>query len=255
MEKIIAFTDGSARNNPGKGGWGSVIIYPKSSGELHVDELGGNEDHTTNNRMEISAFKAVLENMNDFYQTNSDKKLFTIYTDSSYVRNSFTTWIEGWAKGDWKTKTKTDVLNADLWSDIYNLKIKLSKQFEFDIQLVKGHQGIPGNERCDVIATSLADNLEIDLYKGTLSAYPIKDILDIESKGVSAGGSGSKSSKSKSKGKKPLGYVSYFDHKVVKHATWADCESRVKGAKGAKFKKYFSEGELTDTIGEWLKTK
>ena len=235
MEQIIAFTDGASRKNPGPGGWGSVVIYPKSSGVMYVDELGGREDYTTNNRMEISAFKAVLAHFVDYYQNDSEKKLITIYTDSSYVRNSFLAWISGWAKNNWITKGKTEVLNSDLWKEVYELKKKLSSQFDFNIVLVKGHSGIVGNERCDVIATTFADKNPDQLYKGALSAYSISDILDIK-----ATASSSSKNKSSSKGKNPLGYVSFVGGIVQKHTTWADCEKRVKGAKGAKFKKYFS---------------
>lgn len=260
MEKVIAFTDGAARNNPGKGGWGTVVIYPKSTGELYVDELGGAELHTTNNRMEITAFKAALEHMTDFYPKDSEKKVFTIYTDSTYVKNSFTQWIEGWANNNWVTKGKTEVINADLWSGVHDLKNKLSKQFQFDIKLLKGHQGIPGNERCDVIATTFADGEPTELYKGYLTTYPVTDILNIESgnhvdnhgdkHGNNPGNTMGKK-KSSSKGKTPMGYVSVVNGVVAKHVTWADCEKRVKGAKGAKFKKYFSESDLKETLAGW----
>ncbi len=249
MEKVIAFTDGASRNNPGKGGWGAIVIYPKSSGVLCVDELGGADPHTTNNRMEIGAFKAVLEHMNDFYQNDTTKKVFTIYTDSSYVRNAFTKWIDGWAKSDWVTKGKTQVLNSDLWSVVYDLKHKLSKQFIFDIQLLKGHSGIAGNERCDVIATTFADGEPAALYRGILSSYQISSILNIETR---AGTLGSKSEKKKTSSKAtPMGYVSIVDGVVERHKTWTECEKRVKGTKGAKFKKYFSEGDFDEIVGGW----
>jgi ribonuclease HI len=250
MEKVIAFTDGASRNNPGKGGWGTVVIYPKSSGDLYVDELGGADAHTTNNRMEISAFKAALEHMNDFYEKGAERKVFTIYTDSSYVRNSFTKWIEGWAENNWMTKGKTPVLNADLWSEVSSLKDKLSKQFEFDIRLLKGHSGIAGNERCDVIATTFADGEPTDLYKGKLSTYTISDILNTKSGVVENSGGKLGTKKSSPKGN-PMGYVSAVDGVVERHKTWAECEKRVKGTKGAKFKKYFSEQNCEEIISEW----
>jgi ribonuclease HI len=225
MENII-FTDGASRGNPGRGGWGVVVI---DSTKSNVVELGGREDDTTNNRMELTSAVEALK------ITNADSNNI-IYTDSSYLINGITKWVFGWQRNGWKTKTKEDVLNKDLWMKL----IDETKKRKVNFKHVGGHVGIAGNERCDVIATSLADGLKIDLYKGPLSGYSIKDIHNvshdlekIEDK---------KSSKARSNAK-VYSYISLVDGVVVTHHSWAECEKRVKGAKGARFKKTFSKEE------------
>src|SRR5687768_4529981 len=94
-KQVILFTDGSSRGNPGPGGWGSIMVYPDSHGVLKVDELGGREDLTTNNRMEISAAAYGLMHIDGFYEDLSQVS-FVIYIDSSYVLNGATKWIHGW---------------------------------------------------------------------------------------------------------------------------------------------------------------
>src|SRR5579872_4934535 len=103
---ITIFTDGSSRGNPGPGGWGTVI----ADGDM-VTELGGSEKNTTNNRMELTAAVKGLA------RTPRNSRV-TVFTDSSYVINGITKWIKNWRRNDWKTKTKDDVLNKDLWMDL-----------------------------------------------------------------------------------------------------------------------------------------
>jgi ribonuclease HI len=236
MENII-FTDGASRGNPGRGGWGVIVVI--NSTNPTVVELGGREDDTTNNRMEltsaIEALKVVAEDSNNI-----------IYTDSSYLINGITKWVFGWQRNGWKTKTKEDVLNKDLWMKL----IDETKKRKVNFKHVGGHVGIAGNERCDVIATSLADGVKIDLYKGPLSGYPInnignvsQDLEKIENK---------KSSKSRSNAK-AYSYISLVGGVIEIHHSWADCEKRVKGEKGAKFKKALNKEE-EDKIREEFNT-
>lgn len=223
MENII-FTDGASRGNPGRGGWGVVVV---DSAKSLLVELGGREDDTTNNRMEltsaIEALKIVDEDSNNI-----------VYTDSSYLINGITKWVFGWQRNGWKTKTKEDVLNKDLWMKL----LDETKKRKVNFIHVGGHVGIAGNERCDVIATSLADGLKIDLYKGPLSGYQIKDITNVSQDLEKV--ENKKTSKSRSNAK-AYSYISLVDGVVVTHHSWADCEKRVKGAKGARFKKTFSK--------------
>lgn len=245
-KQVILFTDGSSRGNPGRGGWGSVMVYPDSRGVLRVDELGAREDDTTNNRMEISAVSRGLMHIDGYYE-NLDDVSFVIYLDSSYVLNGATKWIHGWKKNNWISSTKEPVKNQDLWEE---LSIAMEgKKIEW--RLVPGHAGVPGNERCDVIATSLADESPIELYKGNLSSYPLKDILDVlNTNHREIPRNEKKKSSSKTKA---YSYVSAIDGMVQTHKTWAECESRVKGKSGAKFKKALSKEDEEEIISQFSK--
>lgn len=239
---IIIFTDGSSRGNPGPGGYGFVAVY-QSHGTEKVDEGGGGEKETTNNRMEMMAVLKALTFFDGYYVPGELKeKSFTIYLDSAYVMNGSTKWVFGWAKNNWKTSLKEDVANVDLWQQI--MEVMKGKKIEW--KLLKGHAGVAGNERCDEIATSFADSVTggdfPELYKGNLSDYKV-DIMNLESSGAGSAGSKKKSSKEKA-----YSYVSMVDGLVMTHKTWAECEARVKGAKGAKFKKVFSAAEESDLI-------
>ncbi len=236
---ITIFTDGSSRGNPGPGGYGYIAIYPHASGVMRVEEGGGQEDHTTNNRMEMMAVIKALEGFDVYYdKAQMDEKKFTIMLDSSYVLNGATKWVYGWQKNGWKTATKQEVMNADLWQQL----IGVMKGKHIEWKLLKGHSGIAGNERCDEIATGKGG----ELYKGPLSEYHF-DPFDITATNTS-----SSSSSKKNKGK-AYSYVSAVDGVVMVHKTWEECEKRVKGAKGARFKKALSaedERELIATLGK-----
>lgn len=238
MNDIIVFTDGSSRGNPGPGGFGLVIVK-KDIGK--IIERGGRETHTTNNRMELFAAHDALEYLKD---SASD---ITIYTDSAYLINGVTKWIYGWEKNGWKTSTKTDVENKDIWmllaQDVRRIKAKLSWE------KIKGHAGVPGNERADEIATLYADNKQVVLFNGALEMYQQligKDILSFKmEKGTSKKKTGS------NKKENVYSYVSMIDGVAKTHATWAECEKSVKGKKGALYKKVFSKDEESNLIQEW----
>ena len=193
IASYIIFTDGSSRGNPGPGGWGAIICGERgvhAKNEPDVTELGGAENPTTNNRMELMAVAKALSFLNDL----GDKKNISsvglsidIYTDSSYLINGITTWVCGWKKNGWKTKTKDDVLNKDLWLEIdYLLSGGSGGSHSQNIKWhhIGGHIGIVGNERCDLIATAFADgDKSFKLYEGSLAKYKEiiegRDILDI----------------------------------------------------------------------------
>ncbi len=161
---IIIYTDGSARGNPGPGGWGAIVI-----GETRVTELGGREAHTTNNRMEMMA---TLEGLHFVHSTRQDLVECKVHvkTDSQYVLKGMTEWIGGWQKRNWIGSNKKPVLNRDLWEALLEASQGLQVSYEY----VRGHVGIAGNERADEIATTFADNLEIKLYSGSSEKYHIK---------------------------------------------------------------------------------
>lgn len=220
----IVFTDGAARGNPGPGGWGTVIVK-----EDQVIELGGREDHTTNNRMEllaaISAFEALPE-----------EREITIYTDSAYLVSGITRWVIGWQKNNWRTSVKEEVLNKDLWERL----ITASSHKIIDWKLIKGHSGNPGNERCDVIATSFADNIPTVLYNGSKSRYGINlsaVSLDVVKKTSSRA--------------KAYSYVSKVDGMVATHKTWEECKARVSGVSNAQYKKATSPSEEEEIVREF----
>lgn len=233
---VTIFTDGSSRGNPGRGGWGAIII---SNADKHVSEIGGREDITTNNRMELTAVIKALEYISTFnlYPLTFDLK---VYTDSSYVLKGATVWSKNWVVNNWVTKTKKPVLNIDLWQKF--LEVQKNKIIKWE--LIAGHVGIPANERCDEIATSFADNLKPELYKGKLEEYLI-DPFSFKST------FSKKTVIKKKSGKKPYSYVSHIDGKIQTHSSWIECEKRVKGVKGARFKKVFTPAEEETLIKEW----
>jgi ribonuclease HI len=242
FNEITIFTDGSSRGNPGPGGWGAILLIPNNqflisnkSSDMQVVELGGMEEHTTNNRMELTAVIKALS----FLSTFNSLPSIVIYSDSAYVINGITKWVYGWQKNGWVTATKNPVENQDLWQELFSL----TKNFKIDWHRIDGHVGIRGNERCDEIATSFADESNPALYSGTFESYSIKDILDIQQERADP----NKFSKRKNKGAKAYSYVSLVDGKIEIHKTWAECEKRVKGKK-AKYKKATSEKEESDLV-------
>ena len=136
--KINLYTDGSAKGNPGKGGYGIVLIAGK-----HYKEISQGFRYTTNNRMEL---KAVIEALNSF----TSKTNLNLYTDSKYVMDGSSKWIENWKKNGWKTAQKKAVKNQDLWIELD----KLVHFHQIHWVWVKGHDGNLGNERADYLATS-----------------------------------------------------------------------------------------------------
>lgn len=137
-EPIVIYTDGGCLGNPGKGGWGCVIIDGNEE-----KCLSGGEKQTTNNRMEltaaIQALKAVTEN------EEWKKRPLKVFSDSQYVKNGITSWIQNWMKNGWKTAAKKAVLNKELWQSLYELYKNLNVEWEW----VKGHAGVKYNEICD----------------------------------------------------------------------------------------------------------
>ena len=134
--KVLIYTDGACRGNPGPGGWGAILI---SNGR--EKELCGGEPATTNNRMELMAAIQALEALNKPCKVE-------LHTDSTYVKNGVTQWIHGWKARGWKTADKSPVKNEDLWKRIDQARAR----HEVDWRWVKGHAGHELNERADVLA-------------------------------------------------------------------------------------------------------
>ncbi len=149
---VKIYTDGSARGNPdGPGGYGCVLHYVDTKGELHTREYSAGYKKTTNNRMELMAAIAGLEALTRPCQVE-------LYSDSKYLVDAFNQhWIEGWLKKGWKRGKNEPVKNVDLWQRL--LKAKAPHQVSF--HWVKGHDGHPENERCDQLATSAADGTDL----------------------------------------------------------------------------------------------
>jgi ribonuclease HI len=143
MHTVTIYTDGACRGNPGPGGWGALLL----AGE-HRKELQGAELETTNNRMELTAAIAALAAL----KQRSEVKL---YTDSQYVRKGITEWIHQWKQRDWRTADKKPVKNVDLW---HALDEQITRHL-IEWHWVKGHSGVPGNERADQLANEAIDNL------------------------------------------------------------------------------------------------
>lgn len=233
----LIFTDGSSLGNPGPGGWGAVLLL---SGD-RVFEIGGGEKHTTNNRMELMALIRGLERM------SGEKGDLTIYLDSRYVERGARDWSHGWKKSGWQTKAKTDVENRDLWELLLALLEERKKLGNVTWTHVAGHVGIPGNERADEIATGFASGKDVELFEGDLEYYTV-DILHLAVDRAHA----AKRSQSKSRSRaKAYSYVSLVDGIVKRHTTWVDCEKRVRGVRGAKFKKALSPTEEQEIIKGW----
>jgi ribonuclease HI len=236
-QPIVVFTDGAAKGNPGPGGWGAIVVTP--AGE--VTELGSRAAQTTtNNRMELTGAIEALSVLRGV------PGAVAIYTDSTYVIEGIRGWIFGWRKRGWKTAAGGDVLNRDLWERLDDLVAARGKG-AVAWHYVRGHAGIPGNERVDEIADGLAQGRPIVLYRGPLIGYPhaILDLppeTDVPARSPSTG--------ARSKGT-PYSYLSVVDGQLARHATWAECERRVKGRAGARFKKAMSAADEAAILREW----
>jgi len=136
MSEVQAFTDGACSGNPGPGGWGALLVYGGTE-----RELSGGEPMTTNNRMELMGAIAALEAL-------KRPCAVSLYTDSQYVRDGITKWIEGWKRKGWLTADKKPVKNIDLWQRLDAARLPHTVAWHW----VRGHSGHPENERVDQLA-------------------------------------------------------------------------------------------------------
>jgi ribonuclease HI len=240
MQSIVVFTDGAAKGNPGPGGWGAVIVTPAGA----VTELGGRAaGTTTNNRMELTGAIQALSEIRTL------PGAVAIYTDSTYVIQGIRAWIFGWRKRGWKTATGGEVLNRELWEQLDGL-VSARGRGTVEWHYVRGHAGTPGNERVDEIAEGLAQGRDIALYRGPLLGYPCA-ILDLPSDTSVPARTSSAAGRGDSRAKSPYSYLSLVDGQLARHTTWGECERRVKGRAGARFKKAMSAGDEAAILRDW----
>lgn len=140
-KKVVIYTDGACRGNPGPGGWGVYMRY-----QGNEKNLKGYVAETTNNRMELTA---AIESLRALKRACE----IELYTDSKYVMQGIKEWIENWKKNNWKTAAKKDVKNVDLWQQLD----KESRRHQIDWLWVKGHSGVHGNEMADQLANQAID--------------------------------------------------------------------------------------------------
>lgn len=138
------YTDGSCLNNPGPGGWAAILVWGD-----HEKVLVGGDNETTNNRMELMAAIAALEALTRPVDV-------TLTSDSTYLKDGITKWINGWKKNGWKTAAKKPVANQDLWMRLD----EAIKPHNITWAWVKGHAGHPMNERCDELARAEAEKIK-----------------------------------------------------------------------------------------------
>lgn len=135
-QTVVVYTDGACSGNPGPGGWGAILRYG-----THEKELKGGEALTTNNRMELLAAIEALEALKRPCEVE-------LHTDSQYLRQGITQWIDRWKANGWRTADRNPVKNADLWRRLDQARARHSLQWRW----VKGHAGHPENERADALA-------------------------------------------------------------------------------------------------------
>ena len=140
MKTLDLFTDGACKGNPGPGGWGALLRMGK-----HEKEMSGAERETTNNRMEMTAAIRGLAAL-------TEPCAVTVYTDSKYLIDGITKWVDGWKKRGWINASKKPVRNADLWHEL----LAQTARHQVEWRWVKGHSGHPENERVDRLASDAA---------------------------------------------------------------------------------------------------
>jgi ribonuclease HI len=141
VQQVEIFTDGACKGNPGPGGWGALLRMGK-----HEKEMSGSEPDTTNNRMEMTAVIKALGAL-----TRPCK--VELYSDSKYVIDGITKWVEGWQRKGWINSSRKPVRNADLWHEL----IAAVARHEISWHWVRGHDGHEENERVDALASAAAE--------------------------------------------------------------------------------------------------
>ena len=140
LKQVEIFTDGACKGNPGPGGWGAILRMGR-----HEKEISGSDPATTNNRMEMTAVIRALSIL-------TEPCVVKLHTDSRYVIDGMTKWIDGWQRKGWISASKQPVRNKDLWHEL----IAAAVRHQIDWCWVKGHDGHPENERADRLASDAA---------------------------------------------------------------------------------------------------
>ncbi|HMO56605.1 MAG TPA: ribonuclease HI [Roseiflexaceae bacterium] len=210
---IELITDGACSGNPGPGGWAVLVIRNEI-----VEEYGGAEPHTTNNRMEL---QAAIEGLRRVPHDTPVR----VTTDSQYLLNGITRWIRNWRLRGWKTSEGRPVENRDLWEELDQLAGSRTTW-----RAVRGHSGDPLNERADLIAHSYATG-RIPPPATVSAALRVADAPA-------------------TRYPSPI-YLSLVDGRVMRHSSWEACRARVHGVSGARFKKCASAAEEQTVIASW----
>lgn len=230
MKPYFIIADGACSLNPGPGGWGLILVTP----EDRVMELGGHEEETTNNRMELTG---LYRGMQEVYKLESKKKsskVIHVITDSKYVLDGASKYVANWSRSAWRTSTGSEVKNRDLWEKILKGFTEFHKlEMRFEYELIKGHSGHDANERCDQIAVAFSKKEKIELFSGSLEHYPVKVGAHLKGERFA-----------------PV-YLSLVDGKLSRHDTWESCQEAVVGVSGAKFKKVKNRQEELETLKLW----
>ena len=166
---VAAATDGACSGNPGPGGWGALLRFEDGS----VEEFGGHDPSTTNNRMELQAALELLKRLKDLPRHPD----LTLRTDSKYLIDGLGSWMQGWKRRGWKTAAGKPVLNQDLWLALDEARLR-----DVPLTYVKGHSGDPDNDRVDRIAVSFSRGLGPDLQTASdevdeLAPAPLQELL------------------------------------------------------------------------------
>lgn len=217
---LVIYSDGGCIGNPGPGGWAAVLVRDGA-----VEEIGGAEGRTTNNRMEM---RAALEGLR---KARPGEKV-RVVTDSRYLHDGISKWIHAWKRRGWRKADGGEVLNRDLWEGIDALV--RSRRIRVAWERIPGHSGHPFNERCDQIANAFARGQQPDLRRGDGSWI-----------------TGAQAGEAPAPGLRYPVYLSLVDGELRWHLQWADCESWVKGVKGARYKKIRNGAELETVLRDW----
>lgn len=222
----IIVGDGAASGNPGKGGFGAVVISPNGK----VKELGGALNPATNNQMELQSLISGLE----WVSESGNVAMIKVVMDSTYVLDGFSKSLVNWKKNSWKTSAGQPLKNPEYWQKLDDLKSRLEGcGFTFQYQLVKGHSGMELNERVDQIAVAFSIGKGIDLFSGDASEYPIGLSLD------------------ESQSKFEPVYLCLINGVLSRFKTWPECEEAVKGKTGVKYKKVTNRLQENELLTQW----
>ena len=159
---VAAATDGACSGNPGPGGWGALIRFEDGS----VEEFGGADPDTTNNRMELLAALATLQRLAEL-PLHPD---LTLRTDSKYLIDGLGSWMSGWKRKGWRTAAGKPVLNKDLWQ-----ALDLARLEDVPLRYVKGHSGDPDNDRVDQIAVAYSKGGQQTISTPAARSQPLED--------------------------------------------------------------------------------
>jgi len=241
-KSVWLYTDGACSGNPGPGGWAYLARH-----EGDVWAAAAAEKSSTNNRMEL---QATIQALRSVRSRALEAESIALFTDSSYVLKGIQEWLPAWVKRGWKKIDGSEVLNRDLWELLSNECQGLKIQWV----LVPGHSAVAGNDFVDEWAVEASQSLKARDESWSFEKFPCSEAFsewprERESK-KSSSSKAAGSSKSKSSGGKAF-YVSYVKGQLVRHPTWSECEARVKGTSGARFKKVTSESELGEVLKSW----